>query len=49
MRGTLYNPHRPAFITEEGSVYSAVRPEPLNRMNYVSFLNGKTGLCLMVV
>jgi hypothetical protein len=30
---SLYNPQRPTFITEEASVYCAVRPGPLNRMD----------------
>jgi len=49
MRGSLYNPHRPAFITAETSVYIAVRPERLTRMNYVSSFNGKTGLIVLDV
>jgi len=36
---SLYNPQRPAFITEEASVYCTVRPGPLNRLEYVSSLN----------
>jgi len=37
---SLYNPQGTAFITEEASVYSEVRPGPLNKMDYVSSLNG---------
>jgi len=37
---SLYNPQRPAFITEVASVYCAVRPGPLNKMDYVSSFNG---------
>ena len=37
---SLHNLQRPAFITEESSVYCAVRPGPLNRMDYVSSFNG---------
>jgi len=37
---SLYNPQRQAFITEVASVYCAVRPGPLNKMDYVSSFNG---------
>jgi len=37
---SLPDPQRPAFITEETSVYCAVRPGPLNKIDYVSSLNG---------
>jgi len=37
---SLYNSQRLAFLTEEASVYCAVRPGPLNKMDYVFFLNG---------
>ena len=31
----LYNPQRSAFTTMQASVYCAVRPGPLNKMDYV--------------
>ena len=37
---SLYNLQRTAFITEVSSVYCAVRLGPLNKMDYVSSLNG---------
>jgi len=33
-----YSPQRPAFITEDTSVYCAVRSGPLNKMDHVSSL-----------
>jgi hypothetical protein len=43
----LYKPQRPAFVTNEVSVYCAVRPVPLNRMDYVLSLNGRCSLLFM--
>jgi len=37
---SLYNPQQTAFITEDASVHCAVRPGHLNKMDYISSLNG---------
>jgi len=39
LKFSLYIPQRLAFITEETNVYCAVRPGPLNKMDYVAFRN----------
>ena len=37
---SLYNRQRPDFVTVEASVYCAVRPGPLNTIDYASSVNG---------
>jgi len=46
---SLYNHQRPAFITEEASVYCAVRTGSLNKMDYVLSLNGQLLIYLYVM
>jgi hypothetical protein len=42
---SLYNPQRSDFITEEASVYYAVRPGPLNKMDYFSHTGRASWYC----